>query len=572
MPPLKMFTTNHDYSNKNNKCLAVTQNTTSSAERHNSSPIPSYANLQYSLKLLSNFNSLRQANRFCDIILIGSVETKKFPAHRAVLSAASEYFEAMFRPELGLCEGKQKAVVLPTIDSEVLNNLLDFIYTGKVDINQSNVQELLAAADMLQLHEVVEGCCEFLCRELHCTNALGILRFAETHNCHNLLKAAMNFICLNFPAITQEDEFLDTPQNLLSQLLTSENLRVDSESQVFQAALRWIKHDIVQRRCHVFEMLALVRLALVPMRIIDQAIKECGDSSIQIALRSICRDIASRRGQLVPLRVNPRKSAKKFVYIIGGSKRETSSGWNPSSFIYETVAKYDIFRREWTETAMEIGRILPGVAALNGKIYVVGGEKGSQILANGEVYDPQNDTWQAISPMIVPRCEFGLCTMGGQLYAVGGWIGDDIGGSIESYDPIKDTWTMVDSLPEPRFSMGVVCFEGLIYVVGGCTTTSRHLPDLISYNPVTKEWNKLSPMQTARCQMGVAVLDRYLYVVGGNSNHQDVLCTVERYSFDDDKWTMVTPMSVSRAIPAVAAADGLLYVVGGDQVNFFFFY
>lgn len=38
---------------------------------------------------------------------------------------------------------------------------------------------------------------------------------------------------------------------------------------------------------------------------------------------------------------------------------------------------------------MEIGRILPGVASLGGKIFVVGGERGSQILANGEVYDPQ---------------------------------------------------------------------------------------------------------------------------------------------------------------------------------------
>lgn len=82
------------------------------------------------------------------------------------------------------------------------------------------------------------------------------------------------------------------------------------------------------------------------------------------------------------------------------------------------------------------------------------------------------------------------------------WIGEDIGGSIECYDPMKNSWRMVGDLPEPRFSMGVVSFEGkrvalklscankyksnvifyflgLIYIVGGCTTSSRHLPDLI---------------------------------------------------------------------------------------------
>lgn len=45
---------------------------------------------------------------------------------------------------------------------------------------------------------------------------------------------------------------------------------------------------------------------------------------------------------------------------------------------------------------MAIGRILPGVAVLNSKIYVVGGEQESQILANGEWYDTQADSWNKV--------------------------------------------------------------------------------------------------------------------------------------------------------------------------------
>lgn len=55
---------------------------------------------------------------------------------------------------------------------------------------------------MLQLPEVVDGCCEFLCRELHPTNALGILRFAEAHNNESLAKSARNFVHANFPAVS----------------------------------------------------------------------------------------------------------------------------------------------------------------------------------------------------------------------------------------------------------------------------------------------------------------------------------------------------------------------------------
>lgn len=49
---------------------------------------------------------------------------------------------------------------------------------------------------------------------------------------------------------------------------------------------------------------------------------------------------------------------------------------------------------------MGIGRILPGVAALNGRIYVVGGEQESHILANGEVYNPSDDSWEKVPCMV----------------------------------------------------------------------------------------------------------------------------------------------------------------------------
>lgn len=133
------------------------------------------------------------------------------------------------------------------------------------------------------------------------------------------------------------------------------------------------------------------------------------------------------------------------------------SRFRTNDCIFESVIKYDIFRCEWVDVAaMEVGRILPGVTTLSSKIYVVGGERGSQIFANGEVYDPISNTWESLPAMNTPRCEFGLCALGGTLWAIGGWIGEDIGDSIESYDPIKACWETVDKLPEPRFSMGVV--------------------------------------------------------------------------------------------------------------------
>lgn len=100
-----------------------------------------YCSTQYPHKLLRNLNQLRVQGQFCDVqIVAGSPHPSSitYPAHRFVLSAASAYFEAMFRPELGLTEVYQKTIILHTIDAKILAIILDFIYTGRCEITRVN--------------------------------------------------------------------------------------------------------------------------------------------------------------------------------------------------------------------------------------------------------------------------------------------------------------------------------------------------------------------------------------------------------------------------------------------------
>lgn len=193
-----------------------------------------------------------------------------------------------------------------------------------------------------------------------------VVRFADGHNCEELATKAIEYIHTHFPQICAEDEIYELPKDQFTKFLTSEDLRVDSEFQVFQAAIRWITHDIVQRRRYVFEILKHVRLPLLSLCLLEKAIVECGDSSLNVALRyvsisckcmtcviihlCICRsvhnDLASKKGSLVPLYVQPRKCAKKNIFVIGGSKREPTSGWHRGSeSSFTSVERFDTFRR-----------------------------------------------------------------------------------------------------------------------------------------------------------------------------------------------------------------------------------
>lgn len=114
---------------------------------------------------------------------------------------------------------------------------------------------------------------------------------------------------------------------------------------VFQAAYKWIAHDIPARRCYVFEIFGHIRLRLCSMSRLDRVIHDCKDSSLIVALTSIQKDLISNKGCLVPLRSQPRLCAKKNILVIGGSKREQApDGWfRPSEFTYDSINKYDTF-------------------------------------------------------------------------------------------------------------------------------------------------------------------------------------------------------------------------------------
>ena len=50
-------------------------------------------------------------------------------AHRVILSATSDYFRAMFNNSVK--EAKDKEIVLHEVDTEALQTLITYMYTGK---------------------------------------------------------------------------------------------------------------------------------------------------------------------------------------------------------------------------------------------------------------------------------------------------------------------------------------------------------------------------------------------------------------------------------------------------------
>ena len=59
------------------------------------------------------------------------------------------------------------------------------------------MENLLSTACMLQLSEVVEACCNFLMKQLHPSNCIGIRQFADAQGCSDLYKVANNYVMVS---------------------------------------------------------------------------------------------------------------------------------------------------------------------------------------------------------------------------------------------------------------------------------------------------------------------------------------------------------------------------------------
>ncbi|MEO7165629.1 MAG: kelch repeat-containing protein [Spartobacteria bacterium] len=199
-------------------------------------------------------------------------------------------------------------------------------------------------------------------------------------------------------------------------------------------------------------------------------------------------------------------------------------------------------------------------AALNGKVYVLGGfdNKGFPT-ATVEVYDPTNDSWSFAQPLPDPVDHNAAAVAAGRLYTANGLV----------YDEAHDAWTPVAA---PKYSHGRTPAVGVlndkIYLAGGAAGETD-IANCEVYDPATDTWTEVAPMSRARQHLAGAVLNGKFYTVGGRPGDVLSLSILEIYDPQTDTWTTGPPMPTARSGLAAAAVNGELYAFGGEVPGLF---
>ena len=157
------------------------------------------------------------------------------PAHKFVLSSCSPVFFAMFCGELA---ERSDSVDLPDCEYEGVLEMLRYMYSGKAEINEDNVMQVLYVAKKYILPSLADECVRFLQKNLNAGNVFCVLSYALQFDEKILVDQCWEVIDRETEEAVKSEGFLTIERSLLEAVVKRNTLTI-REVELFKAVDHW---------------------------------------------------------------------------------------------------------------------------------------------------------------------------------------------------------------------------------------------------------------------------------------------------------------------------------------------
>jgi N-acetylneuraminic acid mutarotase len=177
-----------------------------------------------------------------------------------------------------------------------------------------------------------------------------------------------------------------------------------------------------------------------------------------------------------------------------------------------------------------------------------------------EIYDPRTGAWSAGAPVPTAYYAAGTAALNGRLYVIGGCDTACGHTDVQVYDPVTNTWSKAASYPEPIGYPSCGAIGGRIYCAGGFTG-SDETEDSYAYNPVTNTWSAIAHLPVQLWGGTVGASGGQLLVSGGVTAGDTVLTNAGyAYTAATNTWSALPNAPVAEEDAASACG---MYSIGG---------
>lgn len=184
--------------------------------------------MQSTVGVLSSIPSVMHlVGSVCDVLI--RLDESTVPAHRCILIARSEYFRQLLITK-DPHEPYKKEIALNGLRCKTLQMILEFLYTGTVDIPFDVALELLVASENFNLSRLSMMCQQVLEKKIRVHNACHFLMISERYGLGHLRKSCSYFIVHHLSQVRKCKSYQGIPREMKHELkLLRKQLKSDGE-------------------------------------------------------------------------------------------------------------------------------------------------------------------------------------------------------------------------------------------------------------------------------------------------------------------------------------------------------
>jgi len=176
---------------------------------NNNGTVPSPSEVDHVANLSDDLkNTLFLSPEYADVHLV--VEGVKFPAHKIILAARSDYFRALLFG--GMRESSQAEIVLNGATTAAFKVLLKYVYTGRLvlaELKEDVILDVLGLCHQWGFEDLEGSICQYLHSALHVGNVCAILDTALTFGLTSLVNTCCVFGDANTGTLLEHPSFLN---------------------------------------------------------------------------------------------------------------------------------------------------------------------------------------------------------------------------------------------------------------------------------------------------------------------------------------------------------------------------
>ena len=177
-------------------------------------------------ELAGRLDILRRNQSFCDVKVV--VKGQELAAHKAVLAAASPFFLSLLISDMRESKEHLIRIELEEATASVVEDVLQYVYTGNVSVTEENAHNLMATADYLLLPGLETVVSRYLMEVLTTENCVFNYYFADKYQCVELKEKARKMINSDFSAVMETEDFLNLDIKQVMEWVSSDDITVNA--------------------------------------------------------------------------------------------------------------------------------------------------------------------------------------------------------------------------------------------------------------------------------------------------------------------------------------------------------